>query len=208
MANKVYKVTEQQLGSITNKLKNKETLVDEGSNSTGDRDNVFEIELKRSDIDVTFSDDLFKMYMVTGNLSHDGIMVNGLAYDIDYNLYSIKAKYEIEVQYTSYGIYGVVFHPIACTIIGELTINGDDDSYDKDFEITYNNHGLVENSFSGEMRLGENSIVIPKLSSNIEMISKYVASHNDNEYFTGIFAKNIEAMISGEGGVSKILMEY
>jgi len=192
MGNKLYRVSETQFKDVLETLKKEREVVEstEQINEAGVDDNIFEAELGYMEIDVTdmgeFKETIFKM--VPSN------------YDVDLRYGKAKVRYGISLEYRSYGIKNIYLSPQSVYLSGELTIDGENDSTVKDFEIEYTRDGLKMNTLSGNMEIEGNNIQIGDLPQKVEFDSKEMHS-NDGVWVSALAIEQSPNLI-------KFIFEY
>jgi hypothetical protein len=89
------------------------------------------------------------------------------------------------VEYRSYGIKGIYLTPVAASFVGTLEMTGDEDSYEKNFELEFDTTGLKTNTLSGTMDLGGKTINIAELPTEVVFESER-STDNESYYVSGV----------------------
>jgi hypothetical protein len=195
---KIYRVSESQLESIMNYTEAKkqadhgqqtlsnEISIDEDSiNEVDGNANVFTIETTNIDLYNENLNLLFKDYVKPG--TKNVILVDGNEFDVYLSFNKAIAKYNLSIEYKSYGIKSIELIPISVSLMGTLDLTGDNDSFEKSFEITIEGNEIKDNTLSGEFTVGEyGNINISDLTNDNVMLTSKRLSDNQSFYLTGI----------------------
>jgi hypothetical protein len=195
---KIYRVSESQLESIMNYTEAKkqtdhgqqtlsnEISIDEDSiNEVDGNANVFTIETTNIDLYNENLNLLFKDYVKPG--TKNVILVDGNEFDVYLSFNKAIAKYNLSIEYKSYGIKSIELIPISVSLMGTLDLTGDNDSFEKSFEITIEGNEIKDNTLSGESTVGEyGNINISDLTNDNVMLTSKRLSDNQSFYLTGI----------------------
>jgi hypothetical protein len=181
----LYRITELQLDKI---LQNKNVTknIDEDSiNEVDGNANVFTIETTNIDLYNENLNLLFKDYVKPG--TKNVILVDGNEFDVYLSFNKAIAKYNLSIEYRSYGIKSIELIPISITLMGDLDLTGDDDSFEKSFEITIEGNEIKDNTLSGGFTVGKyGDINISNLTNDNVMLTSKRISDNQSFYLTGI----------------------
>jgi hypothetical protein len=181
----LYRITELQLDKI---LQNKNVTknIDEDSiNEVDGNANVFTIETTNIDLYNENLNLLFKDYVKPG--TKNVILVDGNEFDVYLSFNKAIAKYNLSIEYRSYGIKSIELIPISITLMGDLDLTGDDDSFEKSFEITIEGNEIKDNTLSGGFTVGKyGDINISDLTNDNVMLTSKRISDNQSFYLTGI----------------------
>lgn len=164
MGNKLYRVSETQFKNVLETLKKEREVAEstEQVNEISGDSNTYEAELGYMEIDVMdnggFKQNLFKSILDK--------------YDVDLRYDKAKVKYGISLEYRSYGIKNIYINPMSVYILGQLTLDSENDSTVKDFEIEYTIGGLKNNTLSGSMEVEGETVVIGELPSKVNFEAK------------------------------------
>lgn len=180
------------------------SVIDEEEfSSTKDENPIYQSDIAGVDLDFNISlDKIFAGF----SYKNGQIMIDGHPYDIDITISKGVPKYTIELEYNNAGISGAIVVLREVYLLGEVIVDSDENTYKKDFEITYNEHGIVENSLSGTMNLGDKTLTIPPISKKVELDTMFGGSSNN--YFSGIFGKSLNINIFDDNSPGKIILEY
>jgi hypothetical protein len=178
MSNKVYRVSETQFKNVMETLKKEREITETPEptiNEASDDNRIFEAEFGYMEIDVTDLGD-FKKH-IFGTIPQN--------YDVDIRYNKAKVRYSISLEYRSYGIKNIYVNPESVYLSGELTVDSENDSIVKDFEIEYTRAGLQTNTLSGNMDLEGNNITIGDLPKEAEFDAKDLG-HSHGAYVTAL----------------------
>jgi hypothetical protein len=195
---KIYRVSESQLESIMNYTEAKkqadhgqqtlsnEISIDEDSiNEVDGNANVFTIETTNIDLYNENLNLLFKDYVKPG--TKNVILVDGNEFDVYLSFNKAIAKYNLSIEYKSYGIKSIELIPISVSLMGTLDLTGDNDSFEKSFEITIEGNEIKDNTLSGEFTVGGyGNINVSDLTNDNVMLTSKRLSDNQSFYLTGI----------------------
>jgi hypothetical protein len=198
---KTYRISETQFAAIlSKKQKDKQSNESANMNEADASNNVFRNELKSgSDIDLDIDmEALFKNIAKPGTRGTT-VIVDGVEYDTYITYRGAVANYSIDIEYRSYGIKDVYLSPVSVLIYGSLELTGDNDSFEKDFELEFDRSGLKTNTLSGAMDLGGKNIEIPQMDTEVIFESNRTYEGGDSFYTQAI---------SGRLQPNKIVFEY
>jgi hypothetical protein len=168
-------------------------------NEVSEDDDVFTNEINdRVDIDENLNNETLFSGMVKPGTRGRTIIIDGVEYDPYITINKAITKYSINIEYKSYGIRDINLSPISVSFIGVLEILDEDNSYEKDFEITFNQSGLVSNTFSGAMDLRGKTINIPQISNEVVFDSQRVSDGS------GYYVDSVEFSLQP----NKIIFKY
>jgi hypothetical protein len=201
---KTYRISETQFAAIlSKKQKDKQSNESANMNEADASNNVFRNELKSSsDIDLDIDMEVLFKNIAKPGTRGTTVIVDGVEYDPYISINSAIATYTIDIEYRSYGIKDVYLSPVSVLISGSLELTGDDDSFDKDFELEFDRTGLKSNTLSGTMNLGGKSIEIAPLRTNVTFESNRNYDKGDSFYVQAITC-DLAAKES-----NKIIFEY
>ena len=192
-------MTEDQVANLITSRKNnssaKQTDVSEDNSNVNETisggENVFEAEFDYMEIDV----------MDNGGFKQSILSSIPENYDTDLRFNKAKVTYTISFEYRSYGVKNIYLQPKSIYLSGELTIESENDTTSKDFEIEYGLSGLESNTLSGPMDLEGSRVVIGDLPKEVEFAAKRTADNS-----TGVYATAIGVEMSTKN--FKITVEY
>lgn len=151
--------------------------------ATTTNDNIFTTEVSSVDFYID-QDALFKQYSKPG--TNNAIIVNNEEFDFYLNISKAVAKYELDIEYRSYGIKSIGLVPSSVYFIGSVELTGDEHEFSKDFEIEVDNSGIKMNTLSGEFVMGDFAkINLGGLPNNVTLTSKRSSEH-DSFYVTDV----------------------
>ena len=101
------------------------------------------------------------------------------------NVSKAIANYELDIEYSSYGIKSIGLVPSSVYFIGSIELTGETSEYSKDFEVEVDNSGIKMNTLSGKFVMGGSSINLGNLPNNISLDSKRTSEH-DSFYVTSV----------------------
>jgi len=186
MANKLYKVTETQFKNVLETIKKEreitETPTKEITETITDTKQVFEAEFGYMEIDVMDNSGFEKGHLF--KMVPEG-------YDIDFSYRKAKVKYDISLEYRSYGIKNIYVHPISVFLSGELIIEGENGGVTHDFEIEYGVDGLKSNTLSGDIKIDDQTIKIGDLPKE----ASFDTEHSSNNHGVWVDGLSIEESI-------------
>lgn len=208
---KVFRMSEDQLDRImqtkqkdssTELNADKNILVDESSDSQNTY-KLYEVELDSSDIDV----DLNCNILFGSNCTSSGtVTINGTEFDY-YSADITKGiiKYNIEVQYSLRGVEDISLTPVSANIKGFVQLINENDSFEKEFEIEYDNTGLVKNTLSGDFNLGEyGTIKILPLQKQ----AKFSIIRDEKDYKVKVYPDFLDMAFSRNNNFVNIEFNY
>jgi hypothetical protein len=181
----LYRITELQLDKILQNKNVTKNIDEESINEVDGNANVFTIETTNIDLYNENLNLLFKDYVKPG--TKNVILVDGNEFDVYLSFNKAIAKYDLSIEYRSYGIKSIELIPISITLMGDLDLTGDDDSFEKSFEITIEGDKIKDNTLSGGFTVGKyGDINISDLTNDNVMLTSKRISDNQSFYLTGI----------------------
>jgi hypothetical protein len=154
-------------------------------NEVNESENIFTNRIKSGfDLDIRFND-LFPGLEKPGTKG-DTIVVDGVEYDPYIEINEAVVKYSIEIEYKSYGIRDIYINPVSAYFIGVLELTGDDDSFNKDFELEFDLNGLKTNTLSGAMSLGEKTITVADIGSEVKFEVEKTENTGNSFYVSAV----------------------
>jgi hypothetical protein len=181
----LYRITELQLDKILQNKNVTKNIDEESINEVDGNANVFTIETTNIDLYNENLNLLFKDYVKPG--TKNVILVDGNEFDVYLSFNKAIAKYNLSIEYRSYGIKSIELIPISITLMGDLDLTGDDDSFEKSFEITIEGNEIKDNTLSGGFTVGKyGDINISDLTNDNVMLTSKRISDNQSFYLTGI----------------------
>jgi hypothetical protein len=181
----LYRITELQLDKILQNKNVTKNIDEESINEVDGNANVFTIETTNIDLYNENLNLLFKDYAKPG--TKNVILVDGNEFDVYLSFNKAIAKYNLSIEYRSYGIKSIELIPISITLMGDLDLTGDDDSFEKSFEITIEGNEIKDNTLSGGFTVGKyGDINISDLTNDNVMLTSKRISDNQSFYLTGI----------------------
>jgi hypothetical protein len=181
----LYRITELQLDKILQNKNVTKNIDEESINEVDGNANVFTIETTNIDLYNENLNLLFKDYVKPG--TKNVILVDGNEFDVYLSFNKAIAKYNLSIEYRSYGIKSIELIPISVTLMGDLDLTGDNDSFEKSFEITIEGNEIKDNTLSGGFTVGKyGDINISDLTNDNVMLTSKRISDNQSFYLTGI----------------------
>jgi hypothetical protein len=181
----LYRITELQLDKILQNKNVTKNIDEESINEVDGNANVFTIETTNIDLYNENLNLLFKDYVKPG--TKNVILVDGNEFDVYLSFNKAIAKYNLSIEYRSYGIKSIELIPISVTLMGDLDLTGDNDSFEKSFEITIEGNEIKDNTLSGGFTVGKyGDINISNLTNDNVMLTSKRVSDNQSFYLTGI----------------------
>jgi hypothetical protein len=181
----LYRITELQLDKILQNKNVTKNIDEESINEVDGNANVFTIETTNIDLYNENLNLLFKDYVKPG--TKNVILVDGNEFDVYLSFNKAIAKYNLSIEYRSYGIKSIELIPISITLMGDLDLTGDNDSFEKSFEITIEGNEIKDNTLSGGFTVGKyGDINISDLTNDNVMLTSKRISDNQSFYLTGI----------------------
>jgi hypothetical protein len=154
---------------------------------------VFKRELGRFDIDYEFYyPDLFNREILVDPKGRR-ISVNGVEYDVDIEINQARVFYGIDIEYREYGIKDIYLSPKSALLSGVVRFEGDDDSFDHDFELEYDVTGLKSNTLSGNVKVGNGSVQILDIDKGV----KFDTEKSETDWTVYVVQLNVKLDASG-----------
>jgi hypothetical protein len=155
-------------------------------NEVDSTDEVFTSEIK-SNIEIDFNINYETLFPGMSKPGTNGrtIVIDGMEYDPYITVSRAVTKYSIDVDYRSFGIKDIGLTPISVAFVGTLEMQGEDDSYEKDFELFFDRMGLRENTLSGAMDLAGKTVNIPQISDEV-VFDAQRESDGDSYYVSSV----------------------
>lgn len=131
-------------------------------------DDIFSSEIKSSiEIDANINYEALFSGMAKPGTKGRTVIIDGVEFDPYITVSRAITKYSIDIDYKSFGIRGIGLIPISVSLVGTLEMQGEDDTYEKDFELFFDRTGLKENTLSGSMDLAGKTVNIPQISDEV-----------------------------------------
>jgi hypothetical protein len=181
----LYRITELQLDKILQNKNVTKNIDEESINEINGNADVFTAETTNINLYYEGLNSMFKDYIKPG--TKNVILVGGNEFDIYINIYKAIAKYGLSIDYMPEGIQSIELIPISISLMGILDLTGDDDSFEKSFEITIEGNEIKDNTLSGGFTVGKyGDINISDLTNDNVMLTSKRISDNQSFYLTGI----------------------